>query len=80
MNNQRIKIPLDDMEVMKKRRLQQCNYYVCCEVEAFSCEAVGMFVGGEFSHGTCFGVSKKEDAVSRSGRVNGFMGNFNGGS
>ena len=73
------KISLDDMEILRKYRVQSRNFYVSSSVEEFTCGAHVTFLnykGPDLS----FGVSKRELRISDRQLVSGLLGNINGGS
>ena len=74
------KICLDDLEVIKKRRIQTRNYYVSSANDEFTCGAISILVGPDMHKELNLGISKQQAKVSKRCVVHGYLGLVNGGS
>ena len=74
------KISLDDIEVMRKYRVQTRNFYVSSLVEEFTCGASTSIMNfKDINKEVTFGISKGELKISNRQLVCGLLGNINGG-
>jgi hypothetical protein len=76
----RIKISLDDADIMQKHRVQTTNHYVSSHVENFTVGSKACYLGDKYDNKDGFGISKEVLRVSNRNFVHGWLGNINGGS
>lgn len=78
-----VKIGLDDLDILRKYRLQTINHSVSAAVDEFSCEAKTAMINisrPNYGHEIQFGVGKKTNLISSRHAVNGLLGVINGGA